>query len=137
MDQIHIKNLRIHAYHGVLASEKEQGQFFEIDLVAIRHFHDFVDADDYQKATCYASLCDDMVAFATKEKYNLIETLAHRLALYLLRKNPPLEAVTLTIRKPSAPIIHALDYVAVEIFRSRDDVEGDSDYDHKGNEDEA
>lgn len=126
MDKIIIKNLRIFAFHGVMDSEKQQGQTFEIDLVAMRDFTEFSHADNYIGATCYATLCDDVVEFTTKNRFDLIEALAENLAAFILKKHSALEALEIVVRKPSAPIQHAFDYVGVEIFRTRSDLENES-----------
>ncbi len=51
--------------------------------------------------------------------FNLIETFAERIADAILAKWVIVEEVTVTVRKPSAPIRHLVDHVGVSITRTR------------------
>ena len=57
---------------------------------------------------------------SAQDDFNLIETLAHKLAEAILVKFPLVQTVTITVRKPSAPIKYAVDHVGVSVTRRRD-----------------
>lgn len=119
-DRLILKNLTVYAYHGVGESEKKLGQRFEIDVTASSDFSAFVQDDSYADAVCYAQMAEVVMNVATSHSYNLIETLGVNIAEKLLATFSPLKSVTVTVRKPSAPIPHALDYAAIETTRTRD-----------------
>ena len=95
MDKIYIRGLRVYAYHGVKETEKEKGQPFELDITK------------------------RVLAVMQAEKNDLIERAAQRVAEAVLA-DFPVEAVTVLLKKPRAPIAADFDYVAVEITRRRE-----------------
>lgn len=117
-DRIFISNLRIHAYHGVKDAEKSLGQKFHIDLDC--QVNRPVDGPDKMTQTvCYGELSDLVCKVSESETFNLIETLAERIAAATLGTFPMIQQVRIQIRKPSAPIAQMVDYAGVEITRSR------------------
>lgn len=120
-DKLLLKNMVFHGYHGVGLSEKEFGQTFivdlslELDLKLAGRSDDLKDTIDY---SVIFSLVRDIV---TGESRDLLESVADTIASNLLNdyKNS-LDAVTVKIAKPNAPIQGALfDGAAVEIRRTR------------------
>jgi 7,8-dihydroneopterin aldolase/epimerase/oxygenase len=53
-------------------------------------------------------------------KFFLIEALAGSIADTILERYPQIERVTVTVRKPSAPIPASLSYVGVKVSRGRE-----------------
>ena len=119
MDKIIIKGLKLYAYHGVNPEEKAEGQMFILDI------------------TCSVSLCvpcktdcvDDTVSYAKilktarsaflADKFDLLEKAAECVAAAVLGQFSAVQAVTVCVKKPQAPIQADFDYVAVEINRER------------------
>jgi len=117
MDVISLTGLKVYAYHGVLESEKEAGQEFFLDF---RLFLDTSKAgaeDDLTKTVNYAAMAELGVALFTKEKYDLIETAAHKLAEGIITEYPILRRVEVTVNKPHAPIGIPFDNVSVTVSR--------------------
>jgi len=77
--------------------------------------------DTMSEAVDYGALCDLAEKLSGETVFNLIETFAERIALAVLDEQPLVQRVTVTVRKPSAPIRHFVDHVGVVITRSRDD----------------
>ncbi|MDD7267962.1 MAG: 2-amino-4-hydroxy-6-hydroxymethyldihydropteridine diphosphokinase [Lachnospiraceae bacterium] len=117
MDQISIKGLSVYAYHGVLPSEQQLGQTFLIDCCFL------VDSslcdDNIEKTVHYGRVSTDIVTFCREQRFDLLETLANRLALHLLQRYPRMEEVRLTVHKPHAPIVATFSDVAVTATRGR------------------
>ncbi len=119
MDKIIIKGLKIYAYHGVNPEEKIEGQNFVLDIVC----------DAYLEKPCMSDNVDDTVSYAqiiklvrkifTQNKYDLIEKAAQVVADSILENFAAVESVTVTLKKPEAPMKADFEYVAVEITRSR------------------
>ena len=66
-------------------------------------------------------MADVVVSIATTRRFNLLEALAEAIATDILAAFPLVEAISVLIEKPSAPVPHVLDTVSVEITRSRAD----------------
>lgn len=104
MDYIEIKDLAVFAYHGVMPEENVVGQKF---LASARLYFDMTNAgrsDDVEETINYASICETIKKYIEGNTYNLIETVAVKLADHILLKNKQLSRVDITIKKPWAPI---------------------------------
>ncbi len=119
-DTISLRGLRVHGRHGVYEFEREQGQDFVVDVVLELDLGPAAATDDIADTVHYGELADRLVAIIAGEPVNLIETLAGRLASACLRE-ARVDAATVTVHKPAAPIPHAFADVAVTVRRSRPD----------------
>ncbi|MGH9297086.1 MAG: dihydroneopterin aldolase [Acidimicrobiales bacterium] len=117
-DRIEIKGLTVVARHGVLEEEHERPQPFEIDVVIEADLAEAARSDDLTHTVDYGKVTGNVVAVATGEHFQLLETLADRIASVVLREEKA-EAVTVTVRKLRPPIAAALDTVGVSLRRSR------------------
>ena len=118
MDHIEIKGLRVFAYHGINPEEKENGQPFELDITLETDLSLPGDTDLIDDTVNYAKVTKLAIATMTAEKNDLIERAATRVAQAIL-SGFPVEAVTVKLKKPCAPMKADFDYVAVEITRRR------------------
>ena len=118
-DRIFIRDLALHAYHGVMAHEAKVGQTFtidiylEIDLSAAARSDKVMDTVSYDKVVDCAS-----AAFCT-QRFRLIEAAAGRVADAVLAAFPRVRSVRVTIHKPHAPIAATFNDVGVTLVRSR------------------
>ena len=117
MDIIRIDNLEVYAYHGVYDEEKEKGQYFYVNAELYTNTRKAGMNDDLDASTNYGTVCDFIHDFMTKHTYDLIETVAERLAQALLLEFKLVKSVLLEIRKPHAPIEKEFESVSVEIER--------------------
>jgi dihydroneopterin aldolase len=107
LDRIEVRGLRVFGYHGVLDSERQEGQEFLIDAVLWLDTAPAAATDDLSLTVNYAALADRLVAIAAGPPVRLIETLAQRLA----------REVEITLHKPQAPVGHPVHDVSVTIRR--------------------
>jgi dihydroneopterin aldolase len=115
---ITLTGLRVRGHHGVYDFEREQGQDFVVDVTLELDVAMAVGTDDVTHTVHYGQLADRLVDIVGGEPVNLIETLADRLALACL-DDPRVDAATVTVHKPQAPIAHTFTDVAVTIRRAR------------------
>src|SRR3954451_19703487 len=80
MDEIALTGLRVRGFHGVLASEREQGQDFLVDAVLTVDTRGAAASDDPAKTVAYGVLAPRLAEVVAGEPVDLIETLACRLA---------------------------------------------------------
>lgn len=118
MDSILIKGLRVYAYHGVKAEEKEKGQPFVLDIEVKANLSAACDSDDLSRAINYSDVVKCATATMLSEKNNLIERAAARVAEAVLAQFPA-DEVTVTLKKPRAPVAADFEYMAVQITRYR------------------
>lgn len=122
MDKVIIKDMQVYAYHGALKEENVLGQNFFISLEMSLPLKAAGMTDDLTKGVSYAEVYERVEALAKENTFKLIETLAERTAILVL-KEFPIEKVKVLVRKPQAPIKGQFDYVAVEIERTKEDYE--------------
>jgi dihydroneopterin aldolase len=116
MDEIALTGLRVRGFHGVLASEREQGQHFLVDAVLRVDTREAAATDDLAKTADYGVLATRLAEVVAGEPVDLIETLASRLAEVCLAA-PGVISVRVTVHKPSAPIDLAFTDVSVTVER--------------------
>ncbi|MDD5824216.1 MAG: 2-amino-4-hydroxy-6-hydroxymethyldihydropteridine diphosphokinase [Firmicutes bacterium] len=117
MDRINIYNLEIFAYHGVLAEEKAEGQFFYVDAELELDLSKAGKSDDLMQTVNYAEVCESIRRVMTENVFDLIETCAEQIAQTILLENPLISTVTVSINKPHAPIPMEFENVAVTVTR--------------------
>ncbi|MGY2048529.1 dihydroneopterin aldolase [Methylobacterium sp. JK268] len=118
-DRILVHRLAVFAHHGVLEEEKSLGQRFYLTLDARLDLREAGERDDIAATVSYADLAALATAIATGRRYRLIEALAETVASEALARFPRLQAITVRVDKPSAPVPAILDGVSVEITRAR------------------
>lgn len=116
---IQVRGLTVRGNHGVLPEERRDGQPFVVDLdMEVSHLASTV-TDDLSQTVDYAAVVDDVAAMVAGTPVDLIERLARMIADRVLM-NPLVDAVTVTVQKPEAPVAHPVDNVAVVLRVARD-----------------
>lgn len=116
-DRISITGLEVFAHHGVLETEKQQGQMFVIDTEIALDLSTAARGDNLADTVNYAELAAALSDAAASEPVDLIETLAERLATVALSFTG-VNWAKVTVHKPSAPIEATFSDVSVSITRS-------------------
>lgn len=116
MDTISIIGLTVFAYHGVLPHETQFGQRFVIDLSIGCDTRTAGASDVLTDTLDYGAIASEVAELATARPVKLIETLAENIAQLVLTK-PGAQTVTVTVKKPAAPLAVLADHVAVTIVR--------------------
>ncbi len=117
-DRIVLRGLRAAGRHGVLDAERELGQPFGLDLELELDTRPAAASDDLADTVDYGALATAALAVVTGEPVALLETLAGRVADVVLA-DPRVQAVTVTVHKPNAPLGVPFDDVAVIVRRTR------------------
>lgn len=117
-DRIRLAGIEVYAHHGVLHEEKEEGQLFSVDLDLQLDLTPASSSDDITDTVDYGSLAERIHGLVAGERWNLIETVAERVADLVL-EDPRIDSVTVTIHKPQAPIPVPFRDVSVTVQRSR------------------
>ncbi|MDE1150171.1 MAG: dihydroneopterin aldolase [Azospirillaceae bacterium] len=118
-DHILVHRIAIYAHHGVMVEEAKLGQRFFISLDCELDLSIAGKADDWDLSVCYAKLTAATTRVATARRFMTIEAVAEAVAGTLLTEFPRVEAVTVQVDKPSAPVPAIIDGVSVRIRRAR------------------
>ena len=117
MDKIKIEELEVFAYHGVFPEENEKGQSFYINATLYLDTRNAGQTDDLNLSVNYGEVCHFMNDFMKQHTFQLLETVAERMAEAILVQFKKIESLKLEIRKPEAPIDLPFGSVSVEIER--------------------
>jgi dihydroneopterin aldolase len=112
---IAITGLRVRGFHGVLDSERRDGQVFVVDVVLSVPSPA---SDDLADTVDYAALSARLADVVAGEPVDLIETLAARLASVCL-EDPRVERAEVTVHKPEVPLPVTVSEVSVTLVRTR------------------
>ncbi|MDX1455049.1 MAG: dihydroneopterin aldolase [Gammaproteobacteria bacterium] len=116
MDQVFIRDLRIPVVVGVFAWEKRIKQEIRLDIDMGFDIRKASASDDIKDTLDYKAVSHRVDEFARESRFDLVETLAEKIAQLILDEFP-VEEVSLTLNKTGAVSI-ARD-VGVKIQRSR------------------
>ncbi|MBQ5746047.1 MAG: dihydroneopterin aldolase [Selenomonadales bacterium] len=119
MDKILLRNLMFYGYHGVYEAERELGQKFYLDIELAADLEKAGYSDDLMDTIDYTAVYREVKQITEQTKFQLLEALSQTIADRILAMDARIEAVTVRVRKPSAPMPGAMDFVQTEITRRR------------------
>ncbi|MDE6614788.1 MAG: 2-amino-4-hydroxy-6-hydroxymethyldihydropteridine diphosphokinase [Clostridia bacterium] len=121
MTKIDIHNLTVNATHGVFDKEKVNQQPFVFDCSIDYDFEKAAVNDDLALTLDYGNIMQDITDFCRSNCFDLIETLCYRTAQMLMDKYP-IDGISLTVKKPQAPVDLPFENVSVSVSLKRTDV---------------
>ncbi|WP_370891101.1 2-amino-4-hydroxy-6-hydroxymethyldihydropteridine diphosphokinase [Janibacter sp. GXQ6167] len=119
LDRIALTEVSATGYHGVLPEEKEEGQEFRVDVTLHLDLNRAAREDDLTQTVNYADVAAGIVQRIEGPSFDLIESLADRIAADAL-DYPGVYEVDVTVHKPQAPIPHPFADVTVSMTRRRE-----------------
>lgn len=117
-DRVVLRGLRGYGRHGVLDSERRLGQSFLVDVVIELDTRQAASSDDVADTVDYSDVAQSVLAIVEGEPVALLEKLAQRICDAVLA-HERVQAVDVTVHKPSAPVPAPFDDIAVTIRRTR------------------
>lgn len=103
-DQILLEGMVFYGYHGVHEEEQRLGQRFIVDLEAACDLQPAAISDDLALTVSYSELFRMTKSIVEGTPRALIESVAEAIAAAVLARFPAIADVTVTVRKPEAPI---------------------------------
>lgn len=100
---IHLKETRLHAFHGVMPQERKVGALFTVDLRVGYDIAKAMESDDVNDTINYAELFG-IVKREMEQPSNLLEHVAGRIAKTIAKTFPCTTAIDLTITKENPPM---------------------------------
>ena len=117
-DKISILGISGFGYHGVLESERKNGQDFSVDIVLKLDLRNAGESDNLAHTINYAEVASLVHRRIVGDPVNLLERLAELIAQDVL-ENFNVQEIEVTVHKPQAPIPVSFHDVSVTIQRSR------------------
>lgn len=118
-DRIELRAMRFAGRHGILPEEHERPQPFEVDVVLELDLAAAGRTDNLAATVDYGPVFETARSIVEGPHVDLIETLAERIAAAVLADHARVDAVTVRVRKPHAPLPGRFDWAGVEIRRTR------------------
>ncbi|XP_020571244.1 dihydroneopterin aldolase 2-like [Phalaenopsis equestris] len=118
-DKLILRGLQFYGFHGVHPEEKEQGQKFLVDIDAWLDLRIAGETDDIINTVSYTDIYRIAKEIMEGPSQNLLESVAHLMANTTLLKYPQIHAVRVKVGKPDLLLHGPIDYLGVEILRSR------------------
>ncbi|ERI08740.1 dihydroneopterin aldolase [Aneurinibacillus aneurinilyticus] len=119
MDKILFNKMEFWGYHGAFKEENKLGQRFYVDLELYFDLSKAGRSDNLEDTVNYADIYKTVQQIVEKEKYELVEAIAERLATKILDGYMIIDEVLVRVTKPDPPIPGHYESVAIEIRRSR------------------
>ena len=116
---IRLQNAVFYAYHGVFSDEQSLGGKFEVDVDLHCDLTKSTKSDRLQDTIDYERVYGTIRTCVMEKKHFLVESLAGTICSQILKEFKLVQAVTIRVRKPSAPIKGVVDSVEVELTQSR------------------
>ena len=116
-DRILIKDLEVFCHHGLHQEEKVLGQIFIVSVTLYVSTRKAGLSDYMNDSVSYGDVCRLVKKEMTRQKDNLLERVAERIARVILLEFDTVDRITLEIKKPWAPVKMRIDYAAVSIER--------------------
>ena len=118
-DQIILEGMQFYGYHGVNPEERVLGQRYVVDLTAQLDLSRAGHSDRLEDTVSYAHIYRAVKAVMEGEPRNLLESAAEAIADRVLTEFP-IEAVTVTVKKPNPPVRgSSIELAAVQVHRTQ------------------
>jgi len=114
MALIRLHNMTFYGFHGVSKAERETGRRFEVDCELEVDIAHAAETDKLADTVNYTAVYDAVEEIVQRNRFNLLETVAARIAHTLILRFAP-KRVIVRVRKRIPPIPGNLDYIEVEL----------------------
>lgn len=111
---IYLKNVRFHAYHGVLEQERTVGNDYVVNIVVDYPFAHALETDDLTDTINYAEVYR-LVAEEMAIPSQLLEHVAGRIGKRLFTEMPSIEELDIAITKQNPPFEADCDGAGVQV----------------------
>lgn len=121
MGKVFVKNIRLHAFHGVLQQERVIGNDYLVSVSVTCSLGNAVKSDSVEDTINYAAVYE-LVKEEMAVPSNLVEHVAGRIAQRVLERFSLADDVTVEVVKINPPMGAACDGAGVELSLHRSDM---------------
>ena len=119
---ISLRNVRFHAFHGVMPQERKVGADFLVNLRVGYPLEQAMQSDEVSDTLNYAALYE-VVKAEMMQPSNLLEHVAGRIADAVVKRFPQVTSIDLDLTKQNPPMGADCDGAGVEIHLINDKTE--------------
>lgn len=119
MDRIVLKNMTFYGYHGDIEAENTLGQRFYVDVALSLDLTKAGQSDNLEDTISYAHVYSLVAEVMSGAPCKLLERLGTLVCEKIWDTCHDVVGLSVTIRKPSAPVPGILDYAEVTINRGQ------------------
>jgi len=112
--KVYLRNVRFHAFHGVLEQERIVGNDYLVSVVLDYDFSSALETDDLRGTINYAEIYE-VVRREMEQPSKLLEHVAGRIGKRLLEAFPAIQKIQLSITKVNPPMGADSDGAGVEV----------------------
>jgi len=124
MSQVFIDDMRLYAYHGVMAQEQTVGAWFSLSLRVDCDISRAAAEDEVKLTVSYADLAD-IVSREMAVSSKLLEHVAARIAKAIFRECEGAKAVHLRLTKLNPPMGYQVAGAGVDCCFEREEMQGE------------
>jgi dihydroneopterin aldolase len=117
MSKIFLDEVKIYAYHGVLAEENIIGTYYILNVELHTDLWKAADSDDLNDTISYADI-NDLIHDEMKIKSKLLEHVAGRIISKVHEKFPQIDYIKLKITKTAPPMKGEIKGASIELEKS-------------------
>jgi dihydroneopterin aldolase len=117
MSKIFLDEVKIYAYHGVLAEENIIGTYYILNVELHTDLWKAADSDDLNDTISYADI-NDIIHEEMKIKSKLLEHVAGRIISKVHEKFPQIDYIKLKITKTAPPMKGEMKGASIELEKS-------------------
>ncbi|KAK7284764.1 hypothetical protein RJT34_19517 [Clitoria ternatea] len=121
-DKLILRGLSFHGFHGAKPEERKLGQKFVIDVDAWMDLRVAGKSDHLPDTVSYTEIYRIAKDVIEGSPHNLLESVAHKIAMTTLKNHQQISAIRVKVGKPHVAVRGPVDYLGVEILRSRSDL---------------
>ena len=118
-DGILLHGLIFHGHHGYYAAEQELGQKFRVDLRLSCDLSQAALDGELQHTVNYGDVYEDVRRVVEGTKHRLLEQLCMEIISAVLAGHSRVAAVTVAVKKPQVAVSGVVDFLGVEMSRTR------------------
>ncbi|KAK7396785.1 hypothetical protein VNO78_17943 [Psophocarpus tetragonolobus] len=118
-DKLILRGLSFHGFHGAKPEERKLGQKFLVDIDAWMDLEAAGKSDQLTDTVSYTEIYDIAKEVLEGSPHNLLESVAHVIAITTLTNHKQISAVRVKLGKPHVAVQGPVDYLGVEILRRR------------------
>lgn len=118
LDKIILQSLKFYGFHGVMAEEKVNGQWFEVDLEIWGDFSEAAISDNINEALDYSGIYQRVKDIMDGRSHNLLESINKAIADSILEL-PLVQKVLVRVKKLHPPVGGPTAYAGVEMVRQK------------------
>ncbi len=119
MGRIRLRSIEFHGHCGIAPEERAAGQRLAVDLDLGADLGRAIEKDDGDQTVDYVAVSRLVVDLGTRLQFNLIESLAARIADEILKAFPLVNWARVEVRKWPPQCGAVRDGVSVRVFRTR------------------